>query len=113
MKQHKERQAAERKSASEAKVDANFIPLGQRAPIAAPEPEQIPLEEIPEVEWWDVRILTQPGSYEEAFAAEGGPLRLDRVTQYVEHPVLIDPPAEPAAPPPMPLMLTKKVGTSH
>ena len=108
MKQHKERQAAERKLASETKVDANLIPLGQRAPAAAPEPEQIPLEDIPEVEWWDVRILTGP-SYQEAFAGEGGPVREDRVTLYVEHPVPIEPPAEPAAPPPMPLMLTKKV----
>ncbi|KAK9856079.1 hypothetical protein WJX84_004285 [Apatococcus fuscideae] len=107
VKQHKERQAAERKLASETQVDANLIPLGQRAPAAAPEPEQIPLEDIPEVEWWDTRILTGP-SYAEAFAAEGGPVRQDRVTLYVEHPVPIEPPAEPAAPPPMPLMLTKK-----
>ncbi len=112
VKQHKERQASERRSAAEAKVDANLIPLGQRAPAAAPEPEQIPLEDIPEVEWWDVRILTQPGSYEDAFNADGGPVREDRVTLYVEHPVPIEPPAEPSAPPPMPLMLTKKVHTS-
>ena len=109
VKQHKERQAAERKSAAEAKMDANLIPLGQRAPAAAPEPEQIPLEDIPEMEWWDARILTQPENYEGFLSSEGGSMREDRVTLYVEHPVPIEPPAEPTAPPPMPLMLTKKV----
>lgn len=37
-------------------------------------------------------------------------LREGRITFYVEHPVLIEPPAEAPPPPPQPLKLTKRVG---
>lgn len=39
--------------------DVNAIPLGQRA---QPEPKKpaIELEPIPEVEWWDARLLRNP-----------------------------------------------------
>lgn len=37
-------------------------------------------------------------------------LRDGRITLYVEHPVLIEPPAEAPPPPPQPLKLTKRVG---
>ena len=39
--------------------DVNAIPLGQRA---QPEPKKpaIELEAIPEVEWWDARLLRNP-----------------------------------------------------
>ena len=40
-------------------------------------------------------------------------LREGRITLYVEHPVLIEPPAEAPAPPPQPLKLTKRVGGMH
>lgn len=36
-------------------------------------------------------------------------LREGRITFYVEHPVLIEPPAEAPPPPPQPLKLTKRV----
>lgn len=37
-------------------------------------------------------------------------LREGRITFYVEHPVLVEPPAEAPPPPPQPLKLTKRVG---
>ncbi len=40
-------------------------------------------------------------------------LNMDKITILVEHPVPIDPPAEEAPPPPMPLMLTAKVDPPH
>lgn len=74
------------------------------------------LEPIPDVEWWDARILSS-GAYQEpseqsSGAASGGSewgLNRERITAYVEHPVELEPPAEGEAPPPRPLMLTKKV----
>lgn len=43
--------------------DANAIPLGQR-PQAPPEEEAKPaaqaLDPIPDVEWWDARLLRDP-----------------------------------------------------
>ena len=74
------------------------------------------LDPIPDVEWWDARLLTTGAYAEPSTAGEGGDsaelvpgLNMERITQYVEHPVPIDPPAEGDAPPPRPLMLTKKV----
>ncbi len=40
--------------------DANLIPLGKRAELAPAEEPQAP---IPEVEWWDGRILADKSSY--------------------------------------------------
>lgn len=42
--------------------------------------------------------------------AEGGeiPLRHDRISNLVEHPVLVEPPTEAPPPPPQPLKLTKR-----
>ncbi len=81
------------------------------------EPEVV-LDPIPDVEWWDARILMDAvypqgladGSGTSASAADGtrGLLR-GKVTALVEHPVPIEPPAEPEPPPPRPLMLTAKV----
>lgn len=79
------------------------------------EPE-LEVEPIPDVEWWDARILSS-GVYEEPreqadAGASGEPIRglnRERITSYVEHPVPLEPPAEGEAPPPRPLMLTKKV----
>ena len=79
------------------------------------EPEQ-ELEPIPDVEWWDARILNTGAYAEPAEQPDAGDstgldqgLNRDRITAYVEHPVPIEPPAEGEVPPPRPLMLTKKV----
>ncbi|KXS10910.1 Pre-mRNA-splicing factor 3 [Gonapodya prolifera JEL478] len=63
----------------------------------------------PEVEWWDVPLLST-GSYADIDTAA---LKLDPdqgsiITVYVQHPVPLPPPVEPGAPAPKPLMLTKK-----
>ena len=84
--------------------------------VAEKEPE-VELDPIPNVEWWDARILVD-GAYPEGLAdgssssaAADGTRGLVRgkVTALVEHPVPIQPPAEPEPPPPRPLMLTAKV----
>lgn len=59
---------------------------------------------VPDVEWWDAPFLL--GGALPA-ATEALQLNEEQITAYVEHPVPVDPPAEPAAPPPMPLFLTK------
>ena len=85
-------------------ADANLIPLGQRA--APREPEKPTLEPIPEVEWWDLPVLANAGSYDGE--EQEGYLNEGKITHYVEHPVPLEPPAEEAPPPPMPLPLTQK-----
>lgn len=64
-------------------------------------------EPVPEVEWWDSRVLQDPKTYG---GEEGAPVAAstDRVTIYIEHPVPIEPPSEAAEPPPLPMFLTKK-----
>ena len=64
VRQLRARQQEEKRAAAQATVDANLIPLGARrgadeGPGAAPSA----LEAIPEVEWWDTRILAHPESY--------------------------------------------------
>ena len=81
------------------------------------EPEVV-LDPIPDVEWWDARILVD-AMYPEGLADSSGTsapaadgtrgLMRGKVTALVEHPVPIEPPAEPEPPPPRPLMLTAKV----
>lgn len=106
VKQMQERRKAEAAVAATGE-DANLIPLGQRgAPAAAPKEE--PQEPIPEVEWWDARLLADGSTYGSVIDGEPAQLREDRITIYVEHPVLIDPPAEAPPPPPQPLKLTKR-----
>ena len=70
---------------------------------------EAPKEPIPEVEWWDAGLLQNGASFEEDDAGE---VRINesKLTIYVEHPVPLEPPAEEAQPPPMPLPLTQKVG---
>lgn len=70
------------------------------------------MEPIPDVEWWDARILSNGLYPDPADASDSEPylgIKTELITSYVEHPVPIEPPAEAAAPPPRPLMLTKKV----
>ena len=77
---------------------------------------------VPDVEWWDVTILAGLPKAERASlcAARADPtadsdakraaaaLLLKSVTQYVEHPIPIEPEHERAAPGPQPLKLTEK-----
>lgn len=87
------------------------------------EPAQQPEEPVPALEWWDVRICQEGATYDamaDAWEAAGGqgdgsfaaasPLLTGKITNLVQHPVPIQPPAEMPPPPPRPLMLTKKVG---
>ena len=62
-------------------------------------------EPVPDVEWWDARVLADSASYGDLEAPAGN---LDKITVYVEHPVPIEPPAEAPEPPPLPMFLTKK-----
>jgi len=90
-------------------LDANLVPLGAR-PEGLLAPLEEPPEEVPDVEWWDAKILVDRSSYfgsrSDAIAAGGAShtpspeISLDRITHYVEHPVLLDPPMEAAPPPP-------------
>ena len=63
VKEHRRQEAAARKRDAAPVGDVNQIPLGQRPAAAAEakaEPEEAPLEPIPDVEWWDTRILRNP-----------------------------------------------------
>jgi U4/U6 small nuclear ribonucleoprotein PRP3 len=63
-------------------------------------------EPVPDVEWWDARMLVDAKSYG---GEQGAPVGAeDKITIYVEHPVPIEPPAEAPEPPPLPMFLTKK-----
>jgi U4/U6 small nuclear ribonucleoprotein PRP3 len=66
------------------------------------------LAEVPAVEWWDQPLL-RANLY---VSAPGEPVQttllVEAVTHYVEHPIPVEPPAEPLPPPPQPLPLTKK-----
>ena len=66
MRQLRARQQEEKRAAAQATVDANLIPLGARRGTeqgAAAGPSTTAEEAIPEVEWWDMRILVHPESY--------------------------------------------------
>jgi len=68
------------------------------------EPEKRVKDPIPAVEWWDQLIMKDHTNY----ADVPGCIKNDLITHLVEHPVPIKPPAEPANPPIIPMMLTKK-----
>eukprot|EP00884_Botryococcus_braunii_P015893 jgi/Botrbrau1/2988/Bobra.0026s0049.2 len=103
------RRKAERRAEQLETIDANLIPIGQPQPL---KPEKPPPPPIPTVEWWDARILRIRDNYDGEENGGGGGIegniREDRITHYIEHPVLLDPPAEEPPPPAMPLMLTAK-----
>mmetsp|Transcript_9767 Transcript_9767/g.16202 ORF Transcript_9767/g.16202 Transcript_9767/m.16202 type:complete len:601 (+) Transcript_9767:109-1911(+) len=66
------------------------------------------LKEVPAAEWWDLPLLRST-----AYAGPPGDsldanMTLEAITHYVEHPIPIEPPAEPPPPPPQPLPLTKR-----
>jgi len=93
----------------EAAMDPNLVPVGERPSAArgasAARP-LAPLDDIPEVEWWDADIL-QNGSYDDVKDGKWD-VKMDKFNVYVEHPVPIKPPLDAPVPPPQPLMLTKK-----
>jgi len=62
-------------------------------------------EPVPEVEWWDTRVMADPKSYGDTDAVQGNE---EKISMYVEHPVPLEPPAEAPEPPPLPMFLTKK-----
>ncbi|MEW5305790.1 MAG: hypothetical protein WDW36_008308 [Sanguina aurantia] len=118
--------------APSASMDPNAVPLGPRRPLqpsatdpmdldpasapttataaatateaAAPEPL---LPAVPEVEWWDKRLLLT-GSYDADVTEAGVAIHTERITDLVEHPIPLEPPAEAPPPPPQPLKLTKR-----
>jgi U4/U6 small nuclear ribonucleoprotein PRP3 len=94
-----QRRQRELEEAEGAGLDANLVPLGPRSQIGTKKEDK---NLIPDVEWWDAKILVDKTSY------QGWEIREDRITHYVEHPVLLEPPAEAPPPPPQPLKLTKK-----
>ena len=92
----------------EAAMDPNLVPVGERPSAArgasAARPIA-PLDEIPEVEWWDKEFL-QNGTYDDVTNGNWH-VNMDKFNVYVEHPVPIQPPLDAPAPAPQPLMLTK------
>ena len=89
-------------------INPNLIPLGPI--IKKPEPESLP--EIPDVEWWDARLLADKTTYRidvNSNADTSCPeLKSGRINFLIEHPVLLEPPGEGPPPPPQPLIMTKK-----
>lgn len=83
--------------------DPNRIPLGKRVEVVEEDEE----EEAPDVEWWDVALLSG-GSYETDVMDDRILLKESKMTPYVEHPIPLEPPAEAPPPPPQPLKLTKR-----
>lgn len=127
----RKREDDERRAAKQQTGDPNLIPLG--TPQVEAEPEQQPKEDIPDIEWWDARICEEGATYDslavgpaqtyavqpqaDSAGVSNKPILLPplpaaflrgKVTNLVQHPVPILPPAEAAPPPPRPLMLTKK-----
>ncbi|XP_031741294.1 protein RDM16 isoform X2 [Cucumis sativus] len=102
-KERREKQAQLAKAKAAPDINPNLIEVSERVV------KEKTKDPIPEIEWWDVPLL-QSGAYKDlgdGFVADDK-LRKDKITIYVEHPRPIEPPAEPALPPPQPLKLTKK-----
>ncbi|XP_050210020.1 protein RDM16 [Mercurialis annua] len=102
-KDKKARQALHAKAKVAPDINPNLIEVSERVIT-----KEKPKEPIPEIEWWDVPLLSG-GSYNEIDDSNiSDKLKMEKMTIYVEHPRPIEPPAEPAPPPPQPLKLTKK-----
>ncbi|GAB5363525.1 hypothetical protein AAMO2058_000890700 [Amorphochlora amoebiformis] len=76
--------------------------LGKGAAVLPARPIQV--DELPDIEWWDEKVLGLNSSYDD-FNQETVPTS---VTIKIHHPVPLAPPCEEEPPGPRPLMLTKK-----
>ncbi|KAF6151607.1 hypothetical protein GIB67_010283 [Kingdonia uniflora] len=105
-KELKTKQAQLAKAKAGLDINPNFIEVAERDIF-----KEKPKDPIPEIEWWDAPLLLS-GTYADVDITEKtiteDKLKMDKITIYVEHPLPIDPPAEPAPPAPQPLKLTKK-----
>lgn len=72
--------------------------------------EEIPVVDVPVIEWWDAPLLLK-SSYGQNDEDLG--LNESRITNLIEHPVPLEPPCEGPPAGPIPLMLTRKVSTSN
>ena len=61
---------------------------------------------VPDIEWWDASILKNK-SYDN-IGESGTPPGLKNVSHLIQHPIPVEPPAEPAESAALPIMLTKK-----
>ncbi|CAN6485885.1 unnamed protein product [Victoria cruziana] len=100
-KELKTKQAQLAKAKAELDINPNLIEVSERILVK----EEKPKEPIPEVEWWDLSLL-----HAGTFNSDDDDIKIKRekITNYIEHPRPIEPPAEAPAPPPQPLKLTKK-----
>ncbi|KAL2649804.1 hypothetical protein R1flu_017932 [Riccia fluitans] len=101
-KEMKAKQAQLSKAKAEADINPNLIEVTERVPVK----EEKVKDPIPDVEWWDANLLPS-ASYNDVIGDEFR-VKSEKITFYVEHPVPIEPPAEPQAPAPQPLKLTRK-----
>lgn len=62
---------------------------------------------VPDIEWWDQSIIAKE-TYNTLDAELPREEKFRDITHLIQHPILIQPPAEPAKPPTIPIMLTKK-----
>ncbi|KAK2446589.1 protein RDM16 [Trifolium repens] len=103
-KEQKDKQAQLAKAKAAPDINPNLIEITER--VVMKEKLKDP---IPEVEWWDM-VLLHSGHYGDIGngTVDGGKLKMEKITFYVEYPRPIEPPAELAPPPPQPLKLTKQ-----
>ena len=66
-------------------------------------------EDPPDIEWWDEGLVTEK-SYSSIDGSTGTKVRATDsiVTEFIQHPVAIDPPQDQNIPPPKPMYLTSK-----
>ncbi|KAI3968501.1 hypothetical protein MKX01_007811 [Papaver californicum] len=103
-KELKIKQAQMAKTKAGPDINPNLIEISEKVYI-----KERPKDPIPEVEWWDVVFLPS-GTYGDISgdSFKNDKLKMEKITIYVEHPLPIEPPAEPAPPPPQSFKLTKK-----
>lgn len=101
IKQLEHRRRREKEEESMAGIDANMIPIGKKDSSEE-------MAEIPEVEWWDAKILVNKEMYPSIDEIDKDHLRLDKITHYIEHPIELEPAFQIHVPPPAPLKLTRR-----
>ncbi|RZC63962.1 hypothetical protein C5167_025737 [Papaver somniferum] len=100
-KELKIKQAQLAKSKAGPDINPNLIEVSDKVII-----KEKPKDPIPEAEWWDA-VLLPSGTYGD-IGIKNDKLKMEKITIYVEHPMSIELPAEPASPPPQSFKLTKK-----